>query len=148
MTISGLSFGALSPTPSASATGVEMCSTASWTSGTTVECQISAATAAKTSYTTVTVAAVVGTRVRDHFTFDGTADLVGERKVVAVVVCRECTHSVWGQAVLHSAHWFQTKGPGSVCIMHCRSSQECNACCSALLLLGRAWHHTHVAGRG
>ena len=79
-TISGLNFGAYSFTASVSATGVDMCGTASWTSGTTVECRMIAATAMKTSYAKVTVGAVVGTRVRFYFTFDGTAEMWGERE--------------------------------------------------------------------
>ena len=78
VTISGLNFGAYSFTASTSATGVDMCGTASWTSGTTVECRTIAATAVKTSYAKVTVGAVVGTRVGVYFTFDGTAELWGE----------------------------------------------------------------------
>ena len=80
VTISGLNFGAYSFTPSTSATGVDMCGTASWTSGTTVECRMIAATAVKTSYAKVTVGAVVGTRVGFYFTFDGTAEMWGERE--------------------------------------------------------------------
>ena len=76
VTISGLNFGAYSFTASLAATGVDMCGTASWTSGTTVECRTIAATAVKTSYAKVTVGAVVGTRVGVYFTFDGTAELV------------------------------------------------------------------------
>ena len=85
MTISGLNFGAYSLTASVSSTGVDMCSwrghvhmcgTASWTSGTTVQCEMLAPKAMKTSYAKVTVGAVVGTRVGVYFTFDGTAELV------------------------------------------------------------------------
>ena len=79
VTISGLNFGAYSLTASVSATGVDMCGTASWTSGTTVECRVIAATAVKTSYAKVTVGAVVGTRVGVYFTFDGTAEMCGGR---------------------------------------------------------------------
>ena len=75
VTISGLNFGAYSFTPSLLATGVDMCGTASWTSGTTVECRVIAATAVKTSYAKVTVGAVVGTRVGFYFTFDGTTEM-------------------------------------------------------------------------
>ena len=77
VTISGLNFGAYSFTPSLLVTGVDMCGTASWTSGTTVECRVIAATAVKTSYAKVTVGAVVGTRAGFYFTFDGTAELWG-----------------------------------------------------------------------
>jgi hypothetical protein len=79
VTISGLNFGAYSFTASTSATGVDMCGTASWTSGTTVECRTIAATTLKTSYAKVTVGAVVGTRAGFYFTFDGTAELWGRR---------------------------------------------------------------------
>ena len=93
MTISGLNFGAYSFTASTSATGVDMCGTASWTSGTTVECRTIAATTLQTSYAKVTVGAVVGTRVGFYFTFDGTAELRGERKPMWQM-CREHTERV------------------------------------------------------
>ena len=86
VTISGLNFGAYSFTASLAATGVDMCGTASWTSGTTVECRMIAATAVKTSYAKVTVGAVVGTRVGVYFTFDGTAELVRREGADVVIV--------------------------------------------------------------
>ena len=48
---------------------------------------MTAATAVKTSYAKVTVEAVVGTRVGVFFTFDGTAEMLGERK------------GLWGECV-------------------------------------------------
>jgi hypothetical protein len=72
VTITGLSFGAFGFTPSAGVvSGSELCSTASWSSGTAVQCRSGVPTTLSSqSHAVVTVSGVVGTR-GSRFTFDG-----------------------------------------------------------------------------
>ena len=68
VTLSGLNFGASDYSPTV-VVGNVMCTTSSWTSGTSMECSV--ATAAADSYA-VTTSGFVGSFV-DSFTFDGIA---------------------------------------------------------------------------
>ena len=70
MTISGLNFGAIDPTASASLELSVQCSSASWTSATLVTCD-AASYGGGRSGTTVTFAAVVGSLI-GQFSYDGT----------------------------------------------------------------------------
>jgi hypothetical protein len=69
VTVSGLSFGVVGRTATASLTVADVCGSSAWTSATTVACapQAYGGTAVRT---TVSVSAVAGT-VRVHFSFDG-----------------------------------------------------------------------------
>jgi len=69
VTISGLSFGGLVVTPTASLTTTEACNSAAWTSATAVMCT-SAAYGGFGIRIAVSVSAVVGTLI-GQFSFDG-----------------------------------------------------------------------------
>ena len=71
VTIGGLNFGSYSFTATASATGIDLCSTASWCSVTALQCLMVAPTTLMLAHAKVTVGGVVGTRASKYFTFDG-----------------------------------------------------------------------------
>lgn len=77
ITIQGLNFGSVAPTPTATTSDVYACATSSWTSGTTVQCAMGTEHG-KNGYQNagyrplLTVTALVGTRQR-QFTFDAPA---------------------------------------------------------------------------
>ena len=100
VTISGLNFGSYSFTATASATGVDLCSTASWSSATTLQCLMVAPKMLTRTHAKVTVGGVVGTRASKYFTFDG-----------MICWCRDCLvawEAVWTMAeddVCIGGHW-------------------------------------------
>ena len=70
VTISGLSFGVVGPTATASLTAADVCGSSAWTSATTVACAVQASGNMAVRTTAVSVSGVAGT-VTGQLSFDG-----------------------------------------------------------------------------